>query len=130
MEAKGTIHQVKQEESGEGKNGTWYKRMIVVKDESSRFPTFYPIQLWGDLVKDKTYIEGAEISIEYDVSGREYNGKWYVDLKGWRINKNGSQQNTNQQQMHQQQPTMTHEQIAEQYKTEPAASQIDDDLPF
>jgi hypothetical protein len=41
---------------------------------------------WGD--KADTLLEvstGDELKVSFDVESREYNGRWYTDLKAWKI---------------------------------------------
>ena len=91
MEISGKILKVMPLESGEGKNGTWKKQLLVIEIENGKYSKKVATTLWNDLT-DNTFQEGAEISIEFDVESREYNGKWYTDVKAWKINKNSSVQ--------------------------------------
>lgn len=64
------------------------------------------------------------MSVEYDVESREYNEKWYTDVKAWRIN-NGGTQTTSES-------SSISENVSDKQfenKTEQPA-QIVDDLPF
>lgn len=96
MEISGKILKVMPLESGEGKNGTWKKQLLVIEIENGKYSKKVATTLWNDLT-DNTFQEGAEISIEFDVESREYNGKWYTDVKAWKINKNSSVQGVKQE---------------------------------
>lgn len=96
MEISGKIFKVMPLESGEGKNGTWKKQLLVIEIENGKYSKKVATTLWNDLT-DNTFQEGAEISIEFDVESREYNGKWYTDVKAWKINKNSSVQGAKQE---------------------------------
>ena len=85
MELSGKIFKVMPLETGEGKNGVWKKQQIIIETTSDKYPKKVAVQLWGDLT-EKGFQEGAEISVEFDVESREYNGKWYTDAKAWKIN--------------------------------------------
>ena len=91
MEISGKIFKVMPLERGERKNGTWKKQLLVIEIENGKYSKKVATTLWNDLT-DNTFQEGAEISIEFDVESREYNGKWYTDVKAWKINKNSSVQ--------------------------------------
>lgn len=61
------------------------KRTIVLKTQGD-----YPQTIPFDFVKDKVSMldnieEGQMATIEYDIRGNEYNGKFYVSLQGWKI---------------------------------------------
>jgi hypothetical protein len=87
MEISGKIFKVLPKETGEGKNGTWTKQSIVIETPHERYPKKVCVALWGDLVTNNTFTEGVDISLEFDIESREFNGKWYTDVKAWRINK-------------------------------------------
>ena len=126
MELSGKIFKVMPLETGEGKNGVWKKQQIIIETTSDKYPKKVAVQLWGDLT-DKGFQEGAEISVEFDVESREYNGKWYTDAKGWRINKNTSDAPA------QQQTSTSNESTTNSTSTTNnniGNTEIDEDLPF
>lgn len=124
MEISGKVFKVLPVESGEGKNGTWKKQAIVIETAHDRFPKKVAVQFWGDLVNHENFVEGNDISVEFDVESREYMGKWYTDVKAWRINtKSTTQNNTSSANTQQAAPAHTSADI-------PVATGADDDLPF
>jgi hypothetical protein len=71
-----------------GQNG-FTKRVIVVETSEQ-----YPQKLAIDFVKDKTsildsYKVGDNVSVSINLRGSEYNGRYFVNLQGWRIEKQG-----------------------------------------
>ena len=126
MELSGKIFKVMPLETGEGKNGVWKKQQVIIETTNDKYPKKVAVQLWGNLT-DKGFHEGAEVSVEFDVESREYNGKWYTDAKAWRINKNTSDAPA------QQQSSTSNESSTNNTPTTDSSSetpQIDDDLPF
>lgn len=62
------------------------KREFVVTTADSK----YPQDLKFEVVKDKcaildSYKEGADVVVNFDVRGNEYNGKYYVNLSCWKL---------------------------------------------
>jgi hypothetical protein len=71
-----------------GQNG-FTKRIIVVETSEQ-----YPQKLAIDFVKDKcsildNYKVGDEVKVSVNLRGTEYNGRYFVNLQGWRIEKQG-----------------------------------------
>ena len=69
-----------------GQNG-FTKRIVVVETAEQ-----YPQKLAIDFVKDKTrvldsYKVGDNVSISINLRGSEYNGRYFVNLQGWKISK-------------------------------------------
>ena len=77
-----------------GQNG-FTKRMLVVESSEQ-----YPQKLAIDFVKDKTsvldgYKVGDNVSVSINLRGSEYNGRYFVNLQGWKITKAGEQSANN-----------------------------------
>ncbi|PIP76472.1 MAG: hypothetical protein COW85_14120 [Ignavibacteria bacterium CG22_combo_CG10-13_8_21_14_all_37_15] len=80
-------------QTGEGKNGPWKKQDIIVETDS-QYPKKICISIWGDKINQAVLVLGATLNISFDVESREYNGKWYTDVKAWKIESTGEQQTT------------------------------------
>lgn len=91
LEISGKLSQFLPEVSGTGKNGTtWTKRDFVIETIDS-FPKKVCLSAWGDKTAELNGVgEGEMIKVSFDVSSREYNGKWYTDLRAWKIEKMGA----------------------------------------
>jgi len=69
-----------------GQNG-FTKRMLVVETDEQ-----YRQKIAIDFVKDKTsvldnYKIGDAVKVSVNLRGSEYNGRYFVNLQGWRIQK-------------------------------------------
>ena len=76
-------------QTGTGKNGQWKKQDIIVETEG-QYPKKVCISIWGDKIKAEVLQPGAMLNISFDVESREYNGKWYTDVKAWKIDAAGA----------------------------------------
>ncbi len=83
MEIKGTCVQVMQVETGMGKKGQWKKQSFILETKS-QYPKKVCLQLWGDKV-DSAPAVGDELTCSIDPESREYNGRWYTDIRVWKI---------------------------------------------
>lgn len=72
-------------QTGQGKNGPWKKQDIIVETIGSQYPKKVCISIWGDKIDASVLQEGATLNISFDVESREYNGRWYTDIKAWKI---------------------------------------------
>lgn len=81
------------QEVGQGKNGQWIKGAFVVETEEE-FPKKVHFNVWGEnMVKALDSIkEDDQIKVYFSVESREYNERWYTDLKAYRIDNLMSQQ--------------------------------------
>lgn len=84
MQLTAKLVQILPLQSGTGKNGPWKKQDIIVETEG-QFPKKVCISIWGDKINENLLKEGAQLNISFDVESREYNSRWYTDVKAWKI---------------------------------------------
>ncbi len=126
MELQGLIHEVQPVTSGQGKNGEWYKRLIVVDVPGDKYPKKVAVTLWGDLA-NTDYSRGDEIKLQCSVESREYNGKWYTDVKAYRVDSHTTfEKRIEQEYGTPEHPATPQQQPSQEYQDIP----VDDDLPF
>lgn len=76
-------------QTGTGKNGQWKKQDIIVETES-QYPRKVCISVWGDKIDTNQLQIGQALNISFDIESREYNGRWYTDVKAWKIESAGA----------------------------------------
>ncbi len=69
----------------------FYKREFVVTTAEQ-----YPSDVKFSALKEKSdqlgqIKEGDQVLVKFDVRGREYNDRYYVDLNAWRVEKMGAE---------------------------------------
>jgi hypothetical protein len=85
LELTGKVVHILPEQSGTGRNGQWVKQDFIIETQE-QYPRKVCFAAWGDkaeLVKNLN--PGMSISVSFNAESREYNGKWYTDLKVWKI---------------------------------------------
>ena len=80
-------------QTGTGKNGQWKKQDIIVETDGT-YPKKVCISIWGDKINESLLKIGSQLDISFDVESREYNGKWYTDVKAWKIETAGGAKTT------------------------------------
>lgn len=113
--------------TGESQRGKWQKQELVLEIDNGKFPKKVMVSLWGDLVTGNSFSEGTDISVEFDLESREYNGRWYTDVKVWRINSIGGAQSAPSNQGY---SKPAYKPAPPAHSLADAPSEIDDDLPF
>ena len=87
----GTVKQILDEQSGEGKNGTWRKREFILQTEGD-YPKDVCILQWGDNIDTFAVKVGERLTAHIDIQSREFKGRWYTDIKAWRVERPDGQQ--------------------------------------
>lgn len=90
MEIKGKLMHVLAVQTGEGKNGTWKKQDFVIETDG-QYPKKVCLTIWGDKFNETFLTIGNELLVSFDAESREYNGRWFTDLKAWKIELTGSE---------------------------------------
>jgi len=91
MQLTAKLIQVLPLQTGSGKNGQWKKQDIIVETEG-QYPKKVCVSIWGDKINESQLQVGAQLSISFDVESREYNGRWYTDVKAWKLEPAGAAQ--------------------------------------
>ncbi len=76
-------------QTGTGKNGQWKKQDIIVETEAT-YPKKICVSIWGDKIDAGQLQPGNMLKIDFDVESREFNGRWYTDVKAWKIEAAGA----------------------------------------
>ena len=117
LDLNGKVIALLAEQSGEGKNGRWVKQDFVV-ETSEQFPKKVCFSSWGDKVAEvKKLKTGDLVTVSFNPESREFSGKWYTDLRAWKISKTTAKISDNQKDIP---PLSENDKKMEQ----------DDDLPF
>jgi hypothetical protein len=87
LEIVGKVQQMLPQQSGIGKNGTsWSKREFVI-ETIEQYPRKVCISVWGEKSDslEQQHPVGSMVKASISIESREYNGKWYTDVRAWRI---------------------------------------------
>jgi len=85
MEVTGKLIGILPIQTGEGKNGVWKKQDIILEiDGDSSFPKKLCVSFWNDrIISD--LMEGSMLKVFFEIDSREYNDKWYTNLRGVKV---------------------------------------------
>jgi len=108
----------------------FFKRDFVITTNDQ-----YPQDIkFGALKERVEQLEGLsvddEVTVKFDVKGREYNGNYYVDLNAWRIEKASTQQSSSQTSSQASSSAVSSAPMPEVAAVELSPSDSEDDLPF
>lgn len=85
MEIKGKIKQRLTPVVGTSSKGDWTKQEIIL-ETSETYPKKVVIGFWKDLVEKIQAVPlESEINVHINVESREYNGRWYTEVKAWKF---------------------------------------------
>ncbi len=86
MEITGRILAVLPMQSGTSARGEWKKQEYVIEHSlDQQYPRKMCFNLWGDNIDKFNIQQGQEVTVSFDIDCREYNGRWYNDIRAWRV---------------------------------------------
>lgn len=116
----GKIVNILSVESGTSKSGKEWKKQAFVLDTGAQFNPLVCFSLFGDdkinMMRD--FGAGQEVEVAFNISSREFNGRWYHNIDAWKITAAGQQASASSTSNEAPLPTIDE------------APAEDDDLPF
>ena len=125
MEIKGKVIQILGLQTGQGKSGKEWKKQEFILETPGQYPKKACIAIWGDKIDAINLRIGELIAASIEIESREYNSKWYTEVRAWKVertDKGAPVENT------QQQSSGQHSNSG--FANAPAADLSDSELPF
>jgi single-strand DNA-binding protein len=87
-ELKGTVKEIFDEQTFDS---GFNKRAFVVTSEADKFPQ----EVQFECLKERVELvgklsKGDKVNVSFDINGREWNGKYFVNLVAWKIDSDSS----------------------------------------
>ena len=135
MEIIGKVVRLGNLTEGQSARGPWRKQELIIETEE-QYPRTVCLICWTNQIEEiQKFAPGQTIKAQIEISSREFNGKWYTDVRVWRFDPVGGttvapaaapvQPAQQQPMMHQTPPAAT---PAQDFY--PPATDSVDDLPF
>ncbi len=125
MEFEGTVYKMMPVTKGTSARGDWQRQDVVFDMQEGNFTRKICVTFFNrpdDVAKLK---EGATYHVSVNIESREYNGRWYTDVRAWRL-----QPKEVVAPVAAPMPDMPPLGEEPSYASEPAATSDADDLPF
>ena len=90
LEISGKIIEILEVKSGQSANGEWRKQEYVLETEA-QYPKKVCFMAWGDKIDQFNIQKGETVAVSIDLESREYNGRWYTDVKAWKVSRDGAE---------------------------------------
>ena len=133
MEIIGKVVRLGNLTEGTSARGPWRKQDLIIETEE-QYPRTVCLTCWTNQIDEiQKFAPGQTIKAQIEISSREFNGKWYTDVRVWRFDPVGvtaaqvsaPTQPAPQPMMHQTPPA-----AAPAQDFYPPAEDSVDDLPF
>ena len=94
LELEGRISRKEAKQSGQSARGAWVKQDFILEYQDGNFPAEVCFTSFGnDKVAELDRFQvGDLVKVSFNLRAREYNGRWYNDVRVWRITPAGQSQ--------------------------------------
>ena len=89
MELSGKVIQKLPEVGGNSKSGNAWRKQEFILETGGQYPKKVCVALWGDKIDQFSINTGENVTLSIDVESREYNGRWYTEVKAFKVDRNG-----------------------------------------
>jgi hypothetical protein len=83
LKIHGTVTKLLEPQTGESAKGSWTKQEFILETENDKYPKSVCIEIWGDKVEPPQV--GDVVICSINVESREYNGRYYTNVRAWKI---------------------------------------------
>lgn len=74
------------------RTGNSWKMQEFVIETQEQYPRKCMFSVFGeDRLKEFNIQVGEELTVSFDIDAREYNGRWYNDIRAWRVQRGAAQ---------------------------------------
>lgn len=126
MEIEGKIVQILAPQTGTSAKGEWKKQEFIVETQE-QYPRKVCVGVFNDKIPLSSFNEGAMVKVYVNVESREFNGKWYTNINGWKIELQGEGAAASAADMPPPPPVPPSSNAADDWNS---AEDSSDDLPF
>lgn len=87
MEIRGKIIVKLPLQSGTSKAGNAWSKQEYVLETMEAYPKKVHFDFFGDRANQYPLEVGDLVDLSFDIESREYNGRWYTSIRGWKAEK-------------------------------------------
>lgn len=125
MEFEGTLFAILPLVKGTSARGEWMKQDLIF-ELPGEFSRKVCVSFWGDKAQEAGALKPGEvISVSANVESKEYNGRWYTEVRAWKMSRKAVSGNADPAPMNDSLPPL------DAFAPEESSSANEvDDLPF
>lgn len=85
MEFEGTVYKIMPVTKGTSARGEWQRQDVVFEYADGTYSRKICVTFFNKPEDAARLREGATYQVSVNVESREYNGRWYTDIRAWRL---------------------------------------------
>ena len=85
MEFEGKVLHILPPTSGQSARGTWERQIVVFEQPNKQYGKEIAVTFMNKSQEVSTLRQGESYIVSFDIESREYQGRWYTDVRAWRV---------------------------------------------
>ncbi len=85
MEFEGTLFKILPAASGVSARGEWQRQEVIFDVQDGQYTRKVVVTFFNKEAEVKSMVEGQVYTVSINLESREYNGRWYTNVNGWRV---------------------------------------------
>ncbi len=85
MEFEGRIYKIMPATKGTSARGDWQRQEVVFEMQDGPYARKVCVTFFNKPDEVARLQEGATYTVSVNIESREYNGRWYTDVRAWRV---------------------------------------------
>ena len=85
MEFEGKVLEILPPVSGQSARGTWERQTVVFEQPNKQYGKELAVTFMNKSQEVASLRVGESYLVSFDIESRNYQGRWYTDVRAWRI---------------------------------------------
>lgn len=85
MEFQGTVFKIMPESKGTSARGEWQRQEVIFEMQDGNYARKVAVTFFNKPTEVAGLNLGVMYNVSFNVESREYNDRWYTDIRAWRI---------------------------------------------
>ena len=85
MEFEGKVLKILKPTSGQSARGTWERQVVVFEQPNKQYGKEIAVTFMNKAQEVATLRVGENYIVSFDIESREYQERWYTDVRAWRV---------------------------------------------
>lgn len=85
MEFEGKVLEILPPVSGQSARGTWERQTVVFEQPNKQYGKELAVTFMNKAQDVASLRVGESYLVSFDIESRNYQGRWYTDVRAWRI---------------------------------------------
>ncbi len=90
MEFEGTVVQIFDAAKGTSARGDWQRQEVLFEIQEGQYPRKVVVTFFNKEQEVKSMSVGGVYTVSINLESREFNGRWYTNANGWRVQSKGA----------------------------------------